>query len=258
MAALQNGTYVYPARSRLINDYNFAGYPSVFFDGGAEVFVGGTTSWGPFTSRITATGSRLVIPLNFIVATRHIANDDYEVRVRIGNGVPANNPPPVPGVANGPDAGYPDSTMQFDCAVTDPDADDGMYYQWDWGDGRQISDWLGPYDVGVPCQTSHVWTEKGSFDVKVRCKDSFEETTDWSPAKSVYIRCCLAAGDADNSGDVNVADLTFLVDYLFNSGPPPECPEQADGDGSSETNVADVTYIVEYLFADGPAPVPCP
>ncbi len=143
MAALYNGTYVYPARSRLTDDYNFAGYPSVFFDGGAEVVVGGTSQWGPFTSRILSTGSRPVMPLNFLVSTRHMGGSDYEVRVRIGNGVPANNPPPDPDIPSGPDSGYPDSSLQFDCSVADPDADDGMYYDWDWGDGQTSDETLG-------------------------------------------------------------------------------------------------------------------
>ena len=257
MAAVSNGSYVQPARNRLINDYNFYGYPTVFFDGGAEVHVGGTSAWGPYTSRINATGGRPVQALNFIVATRHMDNDDYEVRVRIGNGVPANNPPPEPDIPNGPDVGYPDSVLQFDCAVVDPDADDAVYYQWDFGDG-QISDWIGPTSGGVPCQVSHTWTEKGTYNVIARTKDAYEETSSWSQEKSVYIRCCVVASDIDNSGDVNVADLTFLVDYLFRGGTPPECFEQADPDGSSTTNVADVSYLVDYLFRGGPAPVPCP
>ncbi len=31
-----------------------------------------------------------------------------------------------------------------------------------------------------------------------------------------------------------------------------------DGDGANAINVADLSYLVDYLFFDGPAPAPCP
>jgi len=61
-------------------------------------------------------------------------------------------------------------------------------------------------------------------------------------------------GDADFTGDVNVADLTFLVDYLFKGGQAPPVPDLADVDSSGEINVADLTYMVDYLFKGGAEP----
>jgi hypothetical protein len=73
--------------------------------------------------------------------------------------------------------------------------------------------------------------------------------------------CCLGIRgniDGDLDDQVNVADLTYLVDYLFFDGPAPPCLEEGDVDGSGAINVADVTYLVEYIFFGGPAPAPCP
>ncbi len=66
--------------------------------------------------------------------------------------------------------------------------------------------------------------------------------------------------DGDGAENVNVADLTYLVNYLFNSGPPPPCPEEGnvDGDVGESINIADLTYLVAYLFRGGPAPPACP
>jgi hypothetical protein len=52
----------------------------------------------------------------------------------------------------------------------------------------------------------------------------------------------------------NVADLTYLVDYLFLDGPPPPIMDAANVDGTGVVNVADLAYLVSYLFYDGPPP----
>jgi hypothetical protein len=70
--------------------------------------------------------------------------------------------------------------------------------------------------------------------------------------------CCLARGNTDSDGGINVADLTYLVDFLFFGGDTPPCPEEGNIDADGGINVADVTYLVEYIFFGGPAPPPCP
>ena len=70
--------------------------------------------------------------------------------------------------------------------------------------------------------------------------------------------CCTERGNVNGQDGVNVADLTYLVDYLFFDGPVPPCPGESDADGSGAINVADLTYMVDYLFFDGPAPAVCP
>ena len=78
--------------------------------------------------------------------------------------------------------------------------------------------------------------------------------------------CCTGwRGDIDNSsgGDgsgTNVADLTYLVRFLFHDGPIPLCPEAADVNPGGEpgVNIADITYLVAFLFQGGPLPAACP
>jgi len=56
----------------------------------------------------------------------------------------------------------------------------------------------------------------------------------------------------------NVSDLTYLVAFLFQGGPPPPDEAAANVDGSSSggglVNVSDLTYLVAYLFQGGPPP----
>lgn len=76
-----------------------------------------------------------------------------------------------------------------------------------------------------------------------------------------YETCCNhdgIRGDANNDAGIDVADVTFLVDYLFNDALTPECDEESDADASGETDISDLTHLVDYLFNGGPPPEPCP
>ena len=59
-----------------------------------------------------------------------------------------------------------------------------------------------------------------------------------------------------------MADLTFIVGYLFQGGTAPPCEDEANVDAiigpGGPIDVADLTYLVGYLFQAGPAPAPCP
>ncbi|MEW5995648.1 MAG: hypothetical protein AB1744_14815 [Candidatus Zixiibacteriota bacterium] len=76
------------------------------------------------------------------------------------------------------------------------------------------------------------------------------------------VSCCENRGNADGlialAAPVNVSDVTFLVAYLFQSGPLPPCLDEGDVNWSGDINIADLTYLVEYLFQGGPAPPACP
>ncbi len=62
-----------------------------------------------------------------------------------------------------------------------------------------------------------------------------------------------ARGDADMNGSVNLLDITFLIRFLYKSGPPPD-PYSGDVDGSGLINVLDITYLIRYLYKGGPPP----
>jgi len=56
----------------------------------------------------------------------------------------------------------------------------------------------------------------------------------------------------------NIADLVYLVDYMFFGGPAPPCFEEADVNGSLSLDIIDLVYLVDFMFNGGPAPLDCP
>jgi hypothetical protein len=73
-----------------------------------------------------------------------------------------------------------------------------------------------------------------------------------------YLYCMLHflgyyRGDVDANGKYNVADVIYMINYLFKSGPKPiEFTDQMDVDNNHNPNVADVIYTINYLFKGGP------
>jgi hypothetical protein len=68
---------------------------------------------------------------------------------------------------------YPNTSI-----TSDPDGDQ-IYLLFGWGDGTK-SGWLGPYNSGNVINTTHKWTVKGSYSIKVKAKDIYGKESVWS------------------------------------------------------------------------------
>lgn len=64
----------------------------------------------------------------------------------------------------------------------------------------------------------------------------------------------IACGDLNGSGQTDIADVVYLVNYIFGGGPAPQDISQGDADCSQQTNIADAVYMVNYIFAGGAKP----
>lgn len=63
-------------------------------------------------------------------------------------------------------------------------------------------------------------------------------------------------GDIDLSfTEVNIADLVYLVDYMFTEGPAPPVLNIADVDASCQIDIGDLVFLVDFMFNGGPPPV---
>ncbi len=61
-------------------------------------------------------------------------------------------------------------------------------------------------------------------------------------------------GDADGDGSVTIADVVFLINYIFMGGAAPQPVSLGDADCSGSINIADCVYLINYVFSHGPAP----
>lgn len=63
--------------------------------------------------------------------------------------------------------------------------------------------------------------------------------------------------DYDVGDNIDISDLVYLVDYMFNGGPEPPCIDEADVDSSGGIDISDLVYLVDFMFTGGPQPTAC-
>ncbi len=60
--------------------------------------------------------------------------------------------------------------------------------------------------------------------------------------------CCDTPGDANSDGQTNIGDAVFVVNFVFRSGPLPDCGLEADANGDCGINVGDAVALAQFVF----------
>ncbi len=88
--------------------------------------------------------------------------------------------------------------------------------------------------------------------------------TDCGCPDPVWFCCIGMRGNVDydvtgGADDIDISDLTFLVNFMFKQGDSPMCPDEAnvDGDSSKSIDIADLTRLANYMFKSGAPPANC-
>lgn len=92
----------------------------------------------------------------------------------------------------------------------------------------------------------------GTFFYRVKALYSDGTQSDWSEKEIVTLvegqSHPYQGGDVNHDEDVNIADVTELIDYLLGNGD--ICLTCANVDGDDGVNIADVTTLIDRLLAD--------
>ncbi|MFH2056605.1 MAG: hypothetical protein ABIJ61_11650 [bacterium] len=237
------------AYSRLDADYNFAGYPSCFFDGGAAVLVGGYPDAASYTNLINQVYHDPVDDLYLSVSMEWIAGDQFRVDVELASNDLTNAPPEKPALPSGPAEVDEGGGGTYVTSTTDLDGDQ-IWYQ--WCVGEFCLDWYGPYAPGDTCQLSRTFGAAGEVEIHVTAKDNWEESVASDPLLVTVIEP--VCGDANRDGFPNITDAVMLIDFIFNQGPAPEPLSVGDCNCDQITNITDAVFLVDYIFNSGSAP----
>jgi hypothetical protein len=73
------------------------------------------------------------------------------------------------------------------------------------------------------------------------------------------VGCDFLCGDVDGSGEIDIDDVVYLLDYIFAAGPAPVPLESGDVDCSGGIDIDDIVYLITFIFSGGPEPcAECP
>lgn len=89
-----------------------------------------------------------------------------------------NTPPDKPATPIGNASGKVGVSYAYESSSVDIDGDQ-IYYLFDWDDGN-TSEWLGPFNSGASEAAYHSWARKGSYNIRVKVKDTIGAESPWS------------------------------------------------------------------------------
>jgi hypothetical protein len=61
-------------------------------------------------------------------------------------------------------------------------------------------------------------------------------------------------GDVNESGNVDIDDIIYLIHWMFTGGPAPNRLDMANTNCLEEVDIDDIVYLINYLFQGGYAP----
>ena len=79
-----------------------------------------------------------------------------------------------------------------------------------------------------------------------------EPLLQFAPAAAAIDSCCILKGDANHNGIFNIADITYLLKFLYQGGPKPPCMGQADINCDCSITVRDITCAIWFFYHSGP------
>ncbi len=70
-----------------------------------------------------------------------------------------------------------------------------------------------------------------------------------------FTYCGHTAGDLNLDGQIDIADLVFMVEFMFADGPAPEVLLTADINADGAVDISDLVAFVDYMFNGGEPPM---
>ena len=95
----------------------------------------------------------------------------------------------------------------------------------------------------------NTWGFRNSYQatlhIPLESQDAYAAHTYWSKFARIVPFIGVGPGDTNGDGEINIADVTGLIDVLLSGG---ELPAYFDVDGDGEVNIKDVTDLIDMLL----------
>jgi len=122
-----------------------------------------------------------------------------------------------------------------------------------WNDCLRVSSAPAPDWPGIrQCMTIENIVEGAQYYVAMKVIDESGNQSGLSNIASTiydYYPCA----DTDGDGWFSVLDMIYMVQCIFDEGPPP-ATGTGDVNGDNRVNILDIIYMIDFRFFSGPAP----
>ena len=186
-----------------------------YIDGNPEssVLIYASRINGSWESEIVTSGGptypSLILDLN---DKPHIGYCDYNSRnLSYATTVKLNCSPERSCKPSGPTSGKIGEEYNYTTGTTDPDGDQ-VKYGWDWDGDKVVDEWTSFYESGEPVTTSHTWTKKGIYNIRVKAQDKDGLESGWSDSLEVTM-------PKNKPFNFNYPLLSWLVERFPNAFP---------------------------------------
>jgi len=115
---------------------------------------------------------------NLVLVEFDPGDPDKKIEI-IATNYPSPDNPQKPEKPSGPMSGNIGETYIYTTRAIDPN-NDQIKYGWDW-DGDMITDeWTSLYDSNISINTSHTWNQQGTYNIRVKARDTNGKESVWS------------------------------------------------------------------------------
>ena len=165
-----------PGDTVTCNGYDYSPNTDVTIEFNCKKVAATTTDGnGDFTTTFTVPS----VEQGYYTVNAYDPKGKFHVRLFYVN----NQAPDKPTKPDGTTNGKINVEYTYTSSTTDANADQ-LHYLFDWDDGTD-SGWIGPFASGATASAKHTWTEKGSYDIKVKARDSHGAESIWSDPLTV-------------------------------------------------------------------------
>ncbi len=77
-----------------------------------------------------------------------------------------------------------------------------------------------------------------------------EDLIAWEPLFRWSCHC----GDANGDTMISISDAVFIINFVFQGGPPPDPICLGDSNGTGSVNISDAIYLISFIFGGGAGP----
>jgi parallel beta-helix repeat protein len=110
----------------------------------------------------------------------HYAESDWSTSLTVTI-VVENHPPNAPKI-DGLTSGKKGIEYEYILNATDPDGNNIKYFI-DWDDGNTA--WTNYYESGTEIKLKHTWNKMGTYTIRTKAKDIFDEESEWETLKVI-------------------------------------------------------------------------